>query len=1057
MATRWLEWGLEQAAQIGTARGSFGLPWGNTRQSWWDSTWFQTNLYSFSATQFWFSGYQRPRHHCPQLLRRYRDGTLGTDTDVRSSLQGYRMGDWPWGYSCCSTTFAPHHHADDDPEDIAQLIRDYDPQGTKLVLMVSAPPCPDFSPIKGDDAPGSSGQEGQKFMKFCNFARSVEERLPDKNFGYLVENVILQDKAEADLFAKTMDCNVIAVDAADYGLINRPRLWWSRIAWSRIKQHPFTGHPLRWSKMHGFPRLHIDEPMQEESQLDLGGYRLHRTVSDHTHRVPCLTTPAPTDAGRSAPKKLKGRIHPETKSRWLRDQRRFAPWQYSAEALLHGSNGEMVVPGPEIKEQLHQLPCGYTAVDGVSDRARHRLLANGWHAGVARLMLFLVVVQLCQHAKAGIPPQPKMSTIKWILQELAGSPGHIGPGNWSSSPSCMPPASSMWEHWHLSADAIHPLLQEAQLDPGMKQALSFQQRWRHCLAELRQTAVDEIETLVEAHADDTQRWWNSLPPHIQQVYYNPDFEQVTQIPLFLDLLEMFGFPDLPNLREDLQQGFAMTGELHPGSGWNPRTDEKYSWPIDQDSFVKMNHHYTHSKLLQGRPDPFWTVMLDELYEERRLGRLSGPFVQPSWWPCMSVGFEGEDLLPLPQDQITVSFCFSVQQQDKVRRCEDFRRSGHNATVAVNDSPPHDDVDKFIQLAKAYSSLGFCSEVWSQDLSGAYRQFPVRNPDDCYCAILTEKGPMLFKHHALSFGAVASVWSFNRCADALTFLSRRLLAVTVGHYVDDFIGVEEEHTVMSGFEQFTRLFRLLGLRMKEKKALAPSPSHKILGVQMTLAQHQAVLAPHPDRISKMQNLLKECLRSNQMTSEMAHSISGKLTFLCSTMFGQLGKAAMKPIYGRSHGLQVEGHSDQLNTPLRQGLSTLLSILAHLQPRLIPFGTTGRTTCLYTDAYFQRRPVHVPSRWDSSGLVSLQGTSAPKRLGFRLSPAWPHGLRLWSSAQLCVGEVLLATCLHIFLGNLRAIFLAGASTEQAVTFGGGFYRQQSGPRCSRQRLRPWPLYQ
>ncbi len=101
-------------------------------------------------------------------------------------------------------------------------------------------------------------------------------------------------------------------------------------------------------------------------------------------------------------------------------------------------------------------------------------------------------------------------------------------------------------------------------------------------------------------------------------------------------------------------------------------------------------------------------------------------------------------------------------------------------------------------------------AWTQDLAGAYRQFPVRYPDDCYVAITTPKGVYLFRHHALAFGAVASVWAFNRCGDALTFLAQRALFCTVGHYVDDFIGLEAGDTVQSSFEAFTEMFRTLGL-------------------------------------------------------------------------------------------------------------------------------------------------------------------------------------------------------------------------------------------------------
>ena len=172
----------------------------------------------------------------------------------------------------------------------------------------------------------------------------------------------------------------------------------------------------------------------------------------------------------------------------------------------------------------------------------------------------------------------------------------------------------MWEHWNFSGYAVHPLDQPPSLDPGMQQAFTFQRMWKHDLASIRKSAVDEVEELIELHQPETLLWWQDLPEHIQKVYFDPDHNQITQILLLLDLLQLTGFPGL--LHEDLMQGFAVTGKLHAGTGWTPRTDEKYSWPMSVEAF---------KKLQQGRPDPHWRQMLEELCEERRLGRLSGPF------------------------------------------------------------------------------------------------------------------------------------------------------------------------------------------------------------------------------------------------------------------------------------------------------------------------------------------------------------------------------------------------------------------------------------------------
>ena len=60
------------------------------------------------------------------------------------------------------------------------------------------------------------------------------------------------------------------------------------------------------------------------------------------------------------------------------------------------------------------------------------------------------------------------------------------------------------------------------------------------------------------------------------------------------------------------------------------------------------------------------------------------------------------------------------QSDKVRRCEVFRKSAHNATVRA-DACPHyySDVESYVAVIRHLQRLGYSgSLVWGQDLSGA---------------------------------------------------------------------------------------------------------------------------------------------------------------------------------------------------------------------------------------------------------------------------------------------------------------------------------------------------
>lgn len=398
---------------------------------------------------------------------------------------------------------------------------------------------------------------------------------------------------------------------------------------------------------------------------------------------------------------------------------------------------------------------------------------------------------------------------------------------------------------------------------------------------VRDLICQEVTVWIEDHQTDAETWWRSLPPHIQQVYWNPDTKVITQIPILVDLLRQFDFPQLDELAEDLVNGFEMTGSLHRGSGWTMRTDDRYSYPLSTERYQQLNRQYVVGRLRCPRIDTHREGLLHEVIEELRLGRMSQPFSAPSWWPCSTVSVENLPLHSLPDDNITAAFCFSVCQSDKIRRSEDFRRSFLNQTVRVVDAPHHDDVGTFVQLLREHHRRGLRPTIWAQDLDGAYRQFPIRDVSTAYCILQLLSGPLLLRHHSLSFGAVASVWGFNRAADSV-----------------------------------------------------------------------CTVRPHPPRVAKLLTQIRQVQESNKLTANEAQRLAGKMQFLASTLFGQLGGSALHPLYSRAHGLGAPNTDDSFNDTLKCSLATLATMLENIQPRHVPLGKLGTPAVLYSDAFFKQ---------------------------------------------------------------------------------------------------------
>ena len=71
--------------------------------------------------------------------------------------------------------------------------------------------------------------------------------------------------------------------------------------------------------------------------------------------------------------------------------------------------------------------------------------------------------------------------------------------------------------------------------------------------------------------------------------------------------------------------------------------------------------------------------------------------------------------------------FSIEQtrsdgNTQIRRGEDWRRSGHNATCIMHDQPSHHTSDHFVSLGLAFLEKNRETplRVWGHDHDGAYR-------------------------------------------------------------------------------------------------------------------------------------------------------------------------------------------------------------------------------------------------------------------------------------------------------------------------------------------------
>ena len=942
---------------------------------------------------------------------------------------------------------------EEDPRHIVHLIERHDPHQAAMIIFLAAPPCPDFSQIKEDQA-GLEGIEGSKFTAYVKLASDIEAGLGGRQVRHLTENVVLQQKSEVDYISSHLKASPIVLDAIDFGATSRPRLWWTRMDWSTHTVNPLQGGNLRWGKHQGFPRLYYEGPTDDFEKYQTWGYSFSSQVKSGKARMPCLTTPAPDERGRPAPKRAKQRMSDEVRNRWLQAGRQYAPWHYDEAALMEDPDGEWVTPPIWVKEQLHHIPVDYTQVGDIPLRARHKMLGNSWHLGVVKFLLLCI---LQWQATEAIPVPPRTSSIQFMIERINFTRPMIGPGSWSTPRFLMQPTDDMISHWKVSQQCLHPQLQDPVLEPGLQNTVEVIHHIFSDIARLRVEVVSEIQQIITDFEDITTSWWSGLPTHVQEVYNHREEQNITQVPVIIHLLKMCGYPGLEEISRDLSEGFNIIGHQNPGVGWQPRLDGRYSAPLDVDTFLKVNKEHIIARVKSQQVDEHWEVML-EILAEREKGKITGPYRAPSDWPIPTVSVRGLPLMVLPGGPLGVATSFSVVQADKIRRCEDYRRSFHNSTIRASDSPHHHTIESYAELSRYWAKHCGSSMTWAHDLDAAYRQIPVEDPQMAYVALTTPMGPTLWRHNALCFGATASVWSFNRLADVLTYLGRCLLASPIMHFVDDFGGCEPESIAQSTFTTFSKMTAMLGLKMKAKKANPPAENLKMLGVFISCNGAEVILRPCPQRLSKILESIQQALDQNRLGPDQAQRLCGKLVFLQTTSFGKVGQAALHSLYSRA--AEASNQHGALTYAIRASLMTLHRLLQDMKPRHLPIHSDHCSGVIYTDAFFspgdtnkQMKPQEAPMQWNPKMIKHIDHgwgsvTTVQGRTAYSFGKAPTSLLQRYGRKKAFIyflellAPVVLIASSHSGLPRFLVLFIDNQAGLMALTKGYGGDRSVNG---------------
>ena len=178
---------------------------------------------------------------------------------------------------------------------------------------------------------------------------------------------------------------------------------------------------------------------------------------------------------------------------------------------------------------------------------------------------------------------------------------------------------------------------------------------------------------------------------------------------------------------------------------------------------------------------------------------------------------------------------------------------------------------------------------------------------------------------------------------------RYFKIQCDHFFDDFWIVSKANTAEISLHCMLQSAKLLGIRFDPDKTQLPSPESEVLGVvfdtRSLASTNSFSVKAKPSRAKNLTDIIQGVLDKGVLTPNMAASIVGKFGFLCSTLFGKVGRFA-------SLGVRHREHSTSQNMGITPNLETSLRLMSEFvqicKPREIKLSTPLAPLLLYTDA-------------------------------------------------------------------------------------------------------------
>ena len=328
-------------------------------------------------------------------------------------------------------------------------------------------------------------------------------------------------------------------------------------------------------------------------------------------------------------------------------------------------------------------------------------------------------------------------------------------------------------------------------------------------------------------------------------------------------------------------------------------------------------------------------------KEVETGSMAGPFTL-------------EEMLTKHGRYLNLVPSFGLKQGEKYRRIDDHSAS-HNNLAAERTQQIHMAMVDYLMVMVSSMAKKFNKGLYiaTEDMAGAYRQVPLTDSQVRISVTAVynpnTKQPALFEIYGQPFGAAHAVPNFYRVAEWACRLMVRAYHLMVDHFFDDYFAVVRPGESQASLFCLQEAFKLIGLVLDDEKSQPPSDFAMVLGVAFNTRalkdQRLLLVEPKPTRVANLTSLINKILDDDFLSPSLAASLLGKFGFLCSTMFGKVGRCCTQSIRARQYGNPDEV---SLTRNIRVSLH-LMHLFTNTAPcRELPLDHQLPPLILYTDA-------------------------------------------------------------------------------------------------------------